>query len=664
MRRLSTSRRSSPPRARGEGGAAGSSSSSSSVPPAPPPACIASARRTKKVSAIKNGEKAAPWQYANMKNLHYHEDYRPAFMGTFTHPAPSTVANAEAKAEAANAEMIAGADGWIAGGGGDGGAAAASSSTGFGGFGGGGFGGNRPSNLCSEPPPTKVTAAMIGRIFGNGFSTATEKTEAEGAGGSSSADAAGGEPEKGKKFYSDGFGNGAVSRRRPFGKDDSLFDYDLDSEAEWEEEGEEGEELEGDDLGKDEEDEEMGSDDEDGWLEKDEEEMTEEERRKRAEGITPTVHVCAWLGGTPEMQAFLDSISVVIIDDNGYPEPQPGDPDDVPQANNPFVVDAKQAAADFDNDFVVETRLPPAAALQAGPSKSPTFGASSSSSGGGKQVTLGGAVAEDDFIVDDLGESPKKQARPVKSVSLTELPRLAKLVHGNKDGLAKIVNSFVESIPSGEAAASKAQVKAQIQSIATYAKPRGGGATCWQVSKERLAELGVEVELDPLTAPSIFAAAAPAPAPAATTAASSSSSASASSAPAAAAAAPSSAAAPKGKSPVKADAPAAKPAAASPVKLAPLFAAKPATGGKSPVNAPAAKPPPPPPEARRRPQAAARGRRSRRRRRSPRSLLWGRASQRPRRRPRRRRMILRRRCSLARRQSKSEAALVFVRLVL
>ena len=69
-------------------------------------------------------------------------------------------------------------------------------------------------------------------------------------------------------------------------------------------------------LGKDEEDEEMGSDDEDGWLEKDEEEMTEEERRRRAEGITPTVHVCAWLGGTPEMQAFLDSISVVIIDDN------------------------------------------------------------------------------------------------------------------------------------------------------------------------------------------------------------------------------------------------------------------------------------------------------------------------------------------------------------
>ena len=33
-------------------------------------------------------------------------------------------------------------------------------------------------------------------------------------------------------------GNGAVSRRRPFGRDTSLFAYDVDSEAEWEPEGE------------------------------------------------------------------------------------------------------------------------------------------------------------------------------------------------------------------------------------------------------------------------------------------------------------------------------------------------------------------------------------------------------------------------------------------
>ena len=62
-----------------------------------------------------------------------------------------------------------------------------------------------------------------------------------------------------------GFGDGSVSRRRPLGKDVSMFDYSVDSEAEWEPE-EEGEDL----MYEDEEEKEEGAgaedEEEDDWL--------------------------------------------------------------------------------------------------------------------------------------------------------------------------------------------------------------------------------------------------------------------------------------------------------------------------------------------------------------------------------------------------------------
>lgn len=44
-----------------------------------------------------------------------------------------------------------------------------------------------------------------------------------------------------------------MSGRRPFAKDDQLFNYEYDSEAEWEAEGEDGEDIENSDGGEEEE---------------------------------------------------------------------------------------------------------------------------------------------------------------------------------------------------------------------------------------------------------------------------------------------------------------------------------------------------------------------------------------------------------------------------
>ena len=61
---------------------------------------------------------------------------------------------------------------------------------------------------------------------------------------------------------------------------------------------------------------------------------------------------------------------------------------------------------------------------------------------------------------------------------MDELPRLATLVHGSTLGMAKMVSAFVESVPAAVAAASKAQVKTQIQHVATQVRKPGGGGTC------------------------------------------------------------------------------------------------------------------------------------------------------------------------------------------
>ena len=55
-----------------------------------------------------------------------------------------------------------------------------------------------------------------------------------------------------------------AARRRPFGRDKTLFDYEVDSEAEWEPEEEEGEVLMSEEEG---DVEDAASDEEeDGWL--------------------------------------------------------------------------------------------------------------------------------------------------------------------------------------------------------------------------------------------------------------------------------------------------------------------------------------------------------------------------------------------------------------
>ena len=110
--------------------------------------------------------------------------------------------------------------------------------------------------------------------------------------------------------------------------------------------------------------------------------------------------------------------------------------------------------------------------------------------------------------------------RPKRGVPSEDLPRLVRLVHGKTWGMAKLVSAFLDASADGGGAPAKAQVKAQITALATYAKVPGGTGNCWQVSLSKLEELGLgDITLDSLTPPRAAAApppaAAAAPAPAA-----------------------------------------------------------------------------------------------------------------------------------------------------
>ena len=143
--------------------------------------------------------------------LAFHVDVRPAYTGTFTHAAPSTLAGAEARAEAASAESIAGADGWIGAGSGEGGA------------GGNGALARLAAAAEEEEAMAPIAGHALGRLFGKGFASSAASGAASGGGGgdalgtTTTADALA--RASSGRFVSCELGNGSVSRRRPFGRD-------------------------------------------------------------------------------------------------------------------------------------------------------------------------------------------------------------------------------------------------------------------------------------------------------------------------------------------------------------------------------------------------------------------------------------------------------------
>ena len=136
-----------------------------------------------------------------------------------------------------------------------------------------------------------------------------------------------------------------ISGKNPFAKDSSFLDYEVDSEAEWEEGDDEvGEDVECDAGDDDEEQEEEGDDNEDGWLAADDEidEDLDEETKlvRKQQQISGGRHVCDELklcyvapaGGTPLVSGanedrvtgftfeqginLLDSLEVVVLNDS------------------------------------------------------------------------------------------------------------------------------------------------------------------------------------------------------------------------------------------------------------------------------------------------------------------------------------------------------------
>lgn len=474
------------------------------APPTPPQALVMSARRERVLSPkVLSG--SAPWQYANMKTLAFHEDVRPAYHGTFTHASPSLAENAKAAHEASLLEIGASAEGWIdapdAPGDGAGPACAAMGVS------------------MAEPPP-KLSAAAVGRIFGSAFAVDDDIDDGSRGprssmalssvgGGLAAAEQCGGAENKARSLAS--LGNGSVSRRRPFGKDTSLFDYDNDSEAGWEEEGE------GEELGSEIDDAEAAgdegamSDEEDDFFVNDVDESGEAGSKTSAKSgkLQPSILVGSLLSGGLATPPELRACAAVCLD--GLP--QPGD--DAPMS--PTFAEARATAPPAAGPAVWPTARP-AASLNAaieGATANATADPTARAAPAPRPVT------DDNWLIHDTmdtesggggGRGGATRGAVKRSVTAEELPRLVQLVHGSTYGMGKMVASFLDAVPPGTVAASKAQVKAQITALATYGKRSAGlPGLCWQVSAEKLAAACTELGASPIELPSLTLAQAPAP---------------------------------------------------------------------------------------------------------------------------------------------------------
>jgi len=235
-------------------------------------------------------------------------------------------------------------------------------------------------------------------------------------------------------------GDGSVSWRRPFGKDATLFNYEVDSEAEWEPEPE-GEELlseeepDGEELPS-ESDEEM---DDDFIVPDDEMEVVCADGAKAAPApsrslhnrLTPMLILSPLLsGGAIPMPTTLHKYSVELFD-----EPQPA----AATAGMHCTSASSQSADAYANSSTTPT---------------------------GRSGVRGPGA---------------------KVVPADQLPRLVALVNGSDFALPKMIAAFLAESPG----ASKIQVDKQIRAIAEYRKRPGDSKSRWHVAPHVLAELGI-----------------------------------------------------------------------------------------------------------------------------------------------------------------------------
>ncbi|KAL1523784.1 hypothetical protein AB1Y20_018707 [Prymnesium parvum] len=289
----------------------------------------------------------------------------------------------------------------------------------------------RPSvALNSAASSDTPSASAFGEVFGFGGNCSAPTQDMDDSPASLSRST--------EQFDLSTLGDGSVCRRRPFGRDNSLFDYEVDSEAEWEPE-EEGEDL-GSEVDGEEKDEEegMSDDEQDDWLVRDdaEEGQPVNSRSSAPPALTPSLLLGRLLSGM-QPSAGLQSYSVQRFEGTLPPSLHP------PAG----FTGLGRAPSSLGTDDVTVVRTP-------------------------------------------VGKGLMKPGKPVQTLPPKELPRLAALVHGNTAGLAKIIDTFRDATVDETLKASRAQIEKEIRSMATR-EMGPAGKVCWLVRAELVEEMGV-----------------------------------------------------------------------------------------------------------------------------------------------------------------------------
>ncbi|KAL3909606.1 MAG: hypothetical protein SGPRY_009361 [Prymnesium sp.] len=347
----------------------------------------------------------AVWQWAPMKTLSFHEDERPAYLGTFTRPSVAVA-------------------------------------------------------VASTPTPETFPAASLGHsssicldINGTPFDADKENTKPH--------------EQAGDVLSRTRFGDGSVSRRRPFGQDATIFDYEVilvvssvmewqqddstvfwqvDSEAEWEPEGD-GEDLGSEVDGDEKEEEDAMQDDEqvkDDWLVKDDApEGSAPSGVLKSLALTPSLVLGPLLSGTTtSISNDLEAFTIQLLNDAAPPSAHPPNRKD--------------------------------AQLEGFPTAGVPGASSSAEALSSTPATKG----------------PGKAGRPVQRFPAHELPRLAMLVHGNPAGLAKIIAAFLDGLEKDCPKISRAQVELEIRAMATK-DTELQGKSCWRVLPDMVQKFGL-----------------------------------------------------------------------------------------------------------------------------------------------------------------------------
>jgi hypothetical protein len=187
-------------------------------PPRAPASLRRSAHRRRRVVLSSTLSVTAPWQWARMKTLAFDEDVRPAYHGTFTHASFAL----HAAAEAAEAEALASVDGWIDSSMDEDAPATAPSLL----FGDSSAPDTAPDGADDDGFEVGATGAVPGAAPGAAPGAVPGAMSGASHGLATAALVA-----SSRSFDSLRLGSGALSRRRPFGRDSSLFDYENDSEV-------------------------------------------------------------------------------------------------------------------------------------------------------------------------------------------------------------------------------------------------------------------------------------------------------------------------------------------------------------------------------------------------------------------------------------------------